>query len=88
MTGSDDDSDSSSNPEIESLVDLEEDRRWKDVEPDDELVSVVSLFDEVKFPDVHSMLQYCKEKYEFDLVQIGKQFGVYVFDSKIQAIAS
>ena len=88
MTRSDDDSDSSSNPEIESLVDLEEDRRWMDIEPDDERVSVVSLFDEVKFPDVHSMLQYCKEKYEFDLVHIGKHFGVYVFDSKVQAVAS
>lgn len=82
MTRSDDESDSSSNPEIEGLVDLEEDRRWEDIEPDDELVCVTSLFDEARFPDVHSMLQYCKEKYEFDLVQIGKNFGVYVFNSK------
>ena len=83
MTRSDDGSDSSSNTEIEGLVDLEEDRQWEDVEPDDEPVSVTSLFDEAKFPDVHSMLQYCKEKYDFDLVQIGKHLGVYVFCSEI-----
>ena len=82
MTRCDDYSDSSSDPEIEGPVHLEEDRQWEDIEPDDELVNVTSLFDDAKFPDVHSMLQYCKKKYEFDLVQLGKQFGVYVFYPK------
>ena len=83
-----DSSDSSSNPEIEGLVDLEEDRQWKDIEPDDEPIRVTSLLDDAEFPDVVSMLQYCKDKYDFDLVQIGKHLGVYVFCSKIKAIAS
>ena len=82
MPRSNDESDSSASPDIQSLVDLEEDDQWKDIEPDDEPFSVTSLFDEAQFPDVHSMLQYCKEKYVFDLVQIGKHFGVYVLRSK------
>lgn len=71
-----DDSYSSSSSDCEDRIDLDDDRQWKDIEQDEEKISVLSLFDEARFPDVQSMLQYCREEYNFDLVRIVKNLGV------------
>lgn len=70
------DIDSSSSSDYEDRIDLADDPQWKDIEPDEERISVLSLFDEARFPDVQSMLKYCKKEYNFDLVKIVKNFGV------------
>lgn len=52
---------------------------WEDAEPDEEQVSIVSLFDDEVFPDVKSLLEHCRQKYDFDLLRVRKELGVYVF---------
>ncbi|MCJ1284612.1 hypothetical protein MMC26_003946 [Xylographa opegraphella] len=56
------------NGEENDSLDLEEEQGWEDVEPDVEKVVYKSLFDEKKFQDVHSMLQYCLATYHFDFI--------------------
>ncbi|QDS72951.1 hypothetical protein FKW77_008443 [Venturia effusa] len=56
--------------------DLRDEEGWEDAEPDNEKLSFVSFFDEKIFPDVISMLDYSKEKYQFDLVSIQKEHGL------------
>lgn len=46
---------------------------WLDVEPDEEAVTVVSLFDEQTFTTVSAMLSHCKEKHNFDLVAVTRR---------------
>ncbi|KAG6044066.1 hypothetical protein E4U17_000692 [Claviceps sp. LM77 group G4] len=41
---------------------------WLDVEPDMENIEIVSLFDDVTFSTLSAMLDYCKKKYRFDLL--------------------
>lgn len=79
---------SSSSSEVDGHVDLRDDRQWEDVEPDEEKISVISLLDEAKFSSVTLMLQYCKDKYEFDLAKIRKQLGGSVFHLCFLAISS
>ena len=69
-------------------VGFNDDREWQDIEPDEEKISVTSLFDEAVFPDIRSMLQYCKEKYGFDLEMVKGQLGVYGFCPSIWAFSS
>ena len=61
---------SSSDNEAADVLDLEHDKQWEDVEPDVEKVEVVSLFDDVSFDSVASMLQYCKDTHDFDLAKV------------------
>lgn len=56
---------------------------WEDVEADDETQPVVGLFSDEVFPDVHSMLQACKEKHSFDLLTIQKQLGTFPWIEKL-----
>ncbi|KZF25228.1 putative ribosomal protein arginine N-methytransferase rmt3 [Xylona heveae TC161] len=57
-------------------LDLRGEEGWEDVEPDNEEQSVVSLFSDEVFPDVRSMLQHCREKYNFDLVKVRKDLDL------------
>jgi protein arginine N-methyltransferase 3 len=62
---------------------LREEEGWEDAEPDQEELQFVSLFDDKTFPDAKSMIDYCKESYQFDLISIIKQHGLYLtFTSK------
>ena len=54
------------------------DGEWEDLEPDEENISVISLFSDLSFPDVPSMLQHCKDEHAFDLVKIRYELGVCV----------
>jgi predicted RNA methylase len=58
-------------PPVDS--DGSEDGDWLDVEPDEESVSVVSLFDSQVFPTLAAMLSHCREKYGFDLAATAKR---------------
>lgn len=57
-------------------LDLQDDEGWEDAEPDEEKTTLVSLFDDEQFSDMHSMLEHCKEKHGFDLVSLKNKFGV------------
>ncbi|KAE9975347.1 hypothetical protein BLS_002660 [Venturia inaequalis] len=56
--------------------DLREDEGWEDAEPDNEELSFVSFFDDAVFQDAISMLEYTKEKYQFDFVSTQKEHGL------------
>ena len=53
----------------------QEDDQWQDAEDDQEILEIVSLFDSRKFPDVKSMLDYCKHSYNFDFLDIQSRLG-------------
>jgi hypothetical protein len=59
-------------------LDVEEDEGWEDLEPDVEVLTVKSLFDETVFADVRTMLQYCHDKYGFNFLKVRKEFGAYL----------
>lgn len=62
---------SSTGSDSSDLLNLKKDEGWEDVDPEeDQPLQIQSLFDEKKFPDVQSMLHYCKEQYDFDLLAI------------------
>lgn len=60
---------SSNEDEVENL------EGWEDVEPDLECTKVVSLFDDTIYDDVQSMLQYCKDTYNFDIAKVQKDLS-------------
>jgi hypothetical protein len=49
---------------------------WHDVESDKEDILVVSLFDDVTFPDSSLMLDYCREKFGFDFLATQRRLGL------------
>lgn len=54
-----------------------DEEEWLDVEPEeDEPVAVISLLDDTVFPDVKSMLAYCKEKHGFDFLATRQRLGL------------
>ncbi|KAI1616859.1 protein arginine N-methyltransferase 3 [Exophiala viscosa] len=63
------DSSSASDP-----LDTRNDEGWEDVEPDEESITVVSLFDKRTFPDAASMLTYCRDNHDFDIWRLRQQF--------------
>ncbi|EER26629.1 protein arginine N-methyltransferase, putative [Coccidioides posadasii C735 delta SOWgp] len=72
----DDVEDSSSESSPSECLDLTKDDGWEDVEPDEEVNPVVDLFSDKVFPDTRSMLQHCKENFNFDLVKVQKELGL------------
>ncbi|PYH45530.1 protein arginine methyltransferase RmtB [Aspergillus saccharolyticus JOP 1030-1] len=56
--------------------DISNEEGWEDVEPDDETQPVVGLFSDKVYPDVVSMLKETKDKHNFDLRGIRKQFDL------------
>ncbi|ROT43354.1 methyltransferase domain-containing protein [Sodiomyces alkalinus F11] len=50
---------------------------WLDVESEeDEPLAVISLLDDSVFPDVMSMLKYCKENHGFDFLAVRQRLGL------------
>jgi len=66
---------SESESEADGLDDID-DAGWEDVEPDEESMTVVSLFDSATFPDLDSMFAYCREKYDFDFMATRARLGL------------
>jgi protein arginine N-methyltransferase 3 len=58
------------------VLDLKGDEGWEDIEPEEEQQKIISLLDQEVFPDVASMLTYCKEKYNFDFLEIRDKFAL------------
>lgn len=55
----------------------ESDSGWVDTHSDhEEQPPVVSLLDNEVFPDVLSMLTYCREKYSFDFLGVRQELGL------------
>ena len=70
---------SESDSSVTDPLDDRNDEGWEDVEPDDEPLTVVSLFDEKTFPNVIDMLHYCKDKYNFDIWGLRKDLRKDLF---------
>lgn len=51
---------------------------WCDIEEDTEENLFVSLFDNETFTNLVALLEYCINKYEFNLVEMRSRFGVYM----------
>jgi protein arginine N-methyltransferase 3 len=61
-----------------SLLDPQADEGWEDVEPEEEeTLPVVSFFSNDTFPDAKSMIEDCKQRYNFDFVGAQKQLGSF-----------
>ena len=54
---------------------------WLDVEPDEEVVTYISLFGPESFPNLNSMLAHCSEKHAFDLVANLKRMNLEFHDA-------
>ena len=57
----------------ESSLSERDDDGWEDAEADEESIQVMSLFDDKVFNNAPSMLDYCKERYNFDFISVQKQ---------------
>ncbi|CAI0643795.1 unnamed protein product [Colletotrichum noveboracense] len=50
---------------------------WEDAEPEEEeTVDFISLLDDSVFPSLDSMLQYCREKHNFDFLEVRHRLGL------------
>lgn len=67
---------SSGGSENSDILDLEDDEGWEDAEPDVEETRFVSLLDREIFTDINSMLKHCKDKHNFDFLQIRDKLGL------------
>ncbi|KKK18372.1 S-adenosylmethionine-dependent methyltransferase superfamily domain-containing protein [Aspergillus rambellii] len=56
--------------------DVSDEEGWEDVEPDDETQPVVGLFSDKIYPDARSMLKESKDKHNFDIRRIQKEFDL------------
>lgn len=63
---------------VSGSSDTSNEEGWEDVEADEESQPVVGLFSEQVYPDARTMLKECKEKYNFDLLKIQKDFGIFL----------
>ncbi|KAE8348631.1 S-adenosyl-L-methionine-dependent methyltransferase [Aspergillus coremiiformis] len=73
------DDDSRSTHSEDSNVSNEE--GWEDVEPDDDTQPVIGLFSDKVYPNVLSMLQETKDKYNFDLRRTQKELDLDFLDT-------
>lgn len=67
---------SSSVSEISDILNLKDDEGWEDAETEEETETIRSLLDDKFFPDVPSMLRYCKDQYNFSFIQIRDKFSL------------
>lgn len=61
---------SSGSSEASDILDPKDDEGWEDAEPDEEQTQFISLLDDEVFSDIHVMLKHCKDKYEFDFLDV------------------
>lgn len=67
---------SSGSSENSDILDLKDDEGWEDAEPDVEENKFISLLDGEVFADIHSMLKHCKEKSDFDFLEIRQRLAL------------
>lgn len=58
------------------MLNLRDDDGWEDAEPEEDRDQIVSLLDNEIFPDVASMLEQCKNKYNFDFLSIRSKYSL------------
>ncbi|KAK2628023.1 hypothetical protein QTJ16_002669 [Diplocarpon rosae] len=67
---------SSASSETSDILDPQNDEGWEDVEPDQEKLQFISLLDDEVFTDIHAMLKHCKEKHNFDFLDLIQSLGL------------
>jgi protein arginine N-methyltransferase 3 len=72
---------SSGSSEASDVLDLKDDEGWEDAEPDIENEHFISLLDDEVFTDIMSMLNHCKEKYNFDFLEVRQRLASDFYDS-------
>lgn len=71
----------SGSSEASDVLDLQDDEGWEDAEPDVESEHFISLLDDEVFPDIMSMLNHCKEKYNVDFLELRRRLAFDFYDS-------
>lgn len=66
---------SDSDPSTTELLDPQNEDGWEDVESDVEGRTFKSLFEDKWFGEITEMLQYDKEKHDFDYVKLKNQLS-------------
>jgi hypothetical protein len=64
---------------ITDPLDTRDDEGWEDVDQDIEEITVLSLFDDQKFPDARTMLEHCRDNHDFDIWKLRQDFGEYLY---------
>lgn len=72
---------SSCSSETSNVLDLKDDEGWEDAEPDQEDTPFISLLDDEVFMDLQSMLSYCKEKFDFDFLEVRQRLVLDFYDN-------
>ena len=72
---------SSATSEVSDVLDMKDDEGWEDVEPDVENETFISLLDNEVFTDLISMLNHCKDKYDFDFLELKGKLAFDFYDS-------
>jgi type I protein arginine methyltransferase len=67
--------------EASDVLDMKDDEGWEDAEPDVENETFISLLDDEVFTDLMSMLNHCKDKYNFDFLQLKRKLAFDFYDS-------
>lgn len=65
----------------DDILNPEDDDGWEDAEPDEEEEHFISLLDDEVFPDIKSMLKHCKDKYNFDFLDIRQKLHLDFYGS-------
>jgi len=72
---------SSGSSENSDILDIKDDEGWEDAEPDEEETRFISLLDDEVFMDIHAMLNHCKQKYNFDFLEIRQRLSLDFYGS-------
>ncbi|KAH8601357.1 putative ribosomal protein arginine N-methytransferase rmt3 [Bisporella sp. PMI_857] len=64
-----------------SVTNLKGDEGWEDVEEDIVEETFISLLDDEVFPDISSMLEHCKNKHNFDFLEIRQRVTSGFYDN-------
>lgn len=67
---------SSGSSETSDILDPKNEEGWEDAEPDQEEFQFISLLDDEVFTDIHAMLKHCKEKHNFDFLEVRQKLGL------------
>src|ERR1700712_3725345 len=72
---------SSGSSEASDILDLKDDEGWEDAEPEEETEHFISLLDDEVFTDINSMLNHCKDKYNFDFLEVRQRLALDFYDN-------
>ncbi|KAE9380501.1 putative ribosomal protein arginine N-methytransferase rmt3 [Stipitochalara longipes BDJ] len=72
---------SSGSSENSDILDMKDEEGWEDAEPDEEETQFISLLDDEVFMDIYAMLNHCKQKYNFDFLEIRQRLALDFYGS-------